>query len=130
MRRARRCPRVVRWRGRGAVHALYNGSVDPIFRAIFARTGAPAAHLYLRDLHAAFTVVRPLAAYVPLYGSLWLMAIASDALDPASVDETTLQARATERELGGLRYYDPQLHSAFLKASCTARDKLGEFLQL
>ncbi|MEM5399537.1 MULTISPECIES: polyamine aminopropyltransferase [Paraburkholderia] len=84
----------------------------------------------LGGLRAAFAIVRPLAAYVPLYGSLWLMAIASDALDPAGVDETTLQARAAARQLEGLRYYDPRLHAALLKGSCTARDKLGEILPL
>lgn len=84
----------------------------------------------LAGLRAAFPVVRPLAAYVPLYGSLWLMAIASDALDPAAADAATLQARAAERHLEGLRYYDAQLHAALLKAALTARDKLGELLQL
>jgi spermidine synthase len=58
------------------------------------------------------------------------MAIASDALDPAAADATTLQARAAERHLEGLRYYDAQLHAALLKAALTARDKLGELLQL
>jgi spermidine synthase len=84
----------------------------------------------LGGLRAAFSMVRPLAAYVPLYGSLWLMAIASDTLDPAALDLATLEARASERRLEGLRYYDPQLHATLLKAPFAARDKLGQFLQL
>jgi spermidine synthase len=97
--------------------------------------GSPFQHpervaTLLGGLRAAFAVVRPLAAYVPLYGSLWLMAIASDALDPDSPDLATLQARTAARGLEDLRYYDAQLHTALLKAPYAARDKLGEFLQL
>lgn len=97
--------------------------------------GSPSHHAarvktLLAGLRASFAVVRPLAAYVPLYGSLWLMAIASDTLDPADVDLGTLAARAAQRKIEDLRYYDPRLHEMLLKASLTTRDKLGEFLQL
>jgi len=84
----------------------------------------------LDTLHQAFAVVRPLAAYVPLYGSLWFMAIASDSLDPACADLATLQARMAERQLEGLRYYDAQLHATLLKTPLTARDKLPGHLKL
>ncbi|QGZ53757.1 polyamine aminopropyltransferase [Paraburkholderia acidiphila] len=84
----------------------------------------------LTGLRRAFAVVRPLAAYVPLYGSLWLMAIASDTLDPGCVDPARLEARMAERQLEGLRYYDVKLHATLLEVPFTARDKLGEFLQL
>lgn len=84
----------------------------------------------LAGVRQAFAVVRPLAAYVPLYGSLWLMAIASDRLDPARADLPTLEARMAERQIEGLRYYDAELHATLLEVPFTARDKLGEFLQL
>ncbi|WP_321965309.1 polyamine aminopropyltransferase [Paraburkholderia sp. J7] len=84
----------------------------------------------LAGLRRAFAVVRPLAAYVPLYGSLWLMAIASDTLDPRSAGLARLEARMAERQLEGLRYYDVKLHATLLEVPLTARDKLGEFLQL
>ncbi len=84
----------------------------------------------LAGLRRAFAVVRPLAAYVPLYGSLWLMAIASDTLDPGSAGLARLEARMAERQLEGLRYYDVKLHATLLEVPLTARDKLGEFLQL
>ncbi|WP_322034167.1 polyamine aminopropyltransferase [Paraburkholderia sp. J76] len=84
----------------------------------------------LAGLRRAFAVVRPLAAYVPLYGSLWLMAIASDTLDPGRADPVTLETRMAERRLEGLRYYDAKLHATLLGVPFTVRDKLGEFLQL
>ncbi len=97
--------------------------------------GSPYHHagrvkLLLAGLRGAFAIVRPLAAYVPLYGSLWLMAIAGDTLDPAAVDSATLAARAARRKIEGLRYYAPELHAMLLKVSLIGRDKLGEFLQL
>ncbi|PVX97933.1 polyamine aminopropyltransferase [Paraburkholderia unamae] len=104
-----------------ALVSLHLGS--PFHHA--ARVGA-----LLAGLRESFAVVRPLAAYVPLYGSLWLMAIASDMLDPASIDPATLQARQAGRQLEALRFYDARLHESLLKAPFTARDKLGEFLQL
>jgi spermidine synthase len=94
----------------------------------FHHAGRVAA--LLGGLRNAFAIVRPLAAYVPLYGSLWFMAIASDGLDPATPDLATLRARIAQRQIEGLRYYDPQLHAILLKAPFTARDKLSEFLQL
>jgi spermidine synthase len=84
----------------------------------------------LDGLREAFAVVRPMGAYVPLYGAFWMMAVASDRLDPAAPDETMLAARARARELDGLRFYAPRLHAALLAAPQMARDKLGEFLQL
>jgi len=66
----------------------------------------------LDGLRGAFAVVRPLAAYVPLYGSLWLMAVASDGPDPLALEPATLRARLRERALGGLRLYDADLHAA------------------
>jgi spermidine synthase len=65
-----------------------------------------------------------------LYGAFWLMAVASDRLDPAVPDEATLAARAQARELDRVRFYDARLHAALLAAPQMARDKLGEFLQL
>ena len=58
-----------------AVLSLHLGS--PYFHA-------PRIAALLRDLRAAFRVVRTMGAFVPLYGSQWLMATASDVLDPAA----------------------------------------------
>lgn len=82
----------------------------------------------LDGLRASFAVVRPLAAYVPLYGSLWLMAVASDRLDPAAADPAALRARLDERGIEGLRLYDASLHAALFATPVSVRDKLGGVL--
>ncbi|WP_321952501.1 polyamine aminopropyltransferase [Paraburkholderia bannensis] len=104
-----------------ALIALHLGS--PLHHT--ARVGA-----LLDGLRSTFAVVRPLGAWVPLYGAFWLMAVASDQLDPAAQSEALLTARMLERELEGLRFYDTKLHATLLDAPRMFRDKLGQFLQL
>ncbi len=82
----------------------------------------------LESLRTSFAFVRPLAAYVPLYGSLWLMAVASDRLDPAAMDAATLRARMATRGIEGLRLYDADLHAALFALPLAVRDKLGPVL--
>jgi spermidine synthase len=102
--------------------------------AISLHLGSPYVHAarvtaLLANLRQAFAIVRPLAAYVPLYGSLWMMAIASDTLDPASLAEHELAARLAQRDLHGLRFYDVALHATLFAAPHAVRDKLGRFLK-
>lgn len=97
--------------------------------------GSPLHHTarvgtLLDGLRTTFANVRPMGAWVPLYGSFWLMAVASDHIDPAAQSETMLTARMVERELEGLRFYDARLHATLLAAPRMFHDKLGEFLQL
>ncbi|WDD96329.1 polyamine aminopropyltransferase [Burkholderia sp. FERM BP-3421] len=91
---------------------------SPWFHA--ARIGA-----LLADLRAAFAVVTPLCASVPLYGSPWLMAIASDALDAAALFAHDVAERLAERQIDGLRYYDARLHPALFALPHPLRDTLG-----
>jgi spermidine synthase len=102
--------------------------------AISLHLGSPYFHAarvaaLLANLQQVFAIVRPLAAYVPLYGSLWMMAVASDTLDPASLTEHELTARLAQRGLHGLRFYDSALHAALFAAPHAVRDKLGQFLK-
>ncbi|TDV18357.1 polyamine aminopropyltransferase [Paraburkholderia caballeronis] len=89
-----------------------------------ARIGA-----LLDGLRASFATVRTLGAFVPLYGSLWLMAVASDRLDPLAPDAATLAQRIAQRGIAGLRCYDARVHAALFAAPLTARDKLGPLLE-
>ncbi|NIE67949.1 polyamine aminopropyltransferase [Burkholderia sp. Ax-1719] len=91
-------------------------------------TGRVAA--LLDGLRTTFAIVRPLGAWVPLYGAFWLMAVASDQIDAAAQSEAMLTARMNERELEGLRFYDARLHATLLASPHMFRDKLGQFLQL
>jgi spermidine synthase len=95
--------------------------------------GSPYQHAerigaLLADLRASFATVRVLGTFVPLYGSLWLMAVASDRLDPLATDETTLAQRLAQRGIDELRCYDARAHAALFAAPWTARDKLGRQL--
>ncbi len=82
----------------------------------------------LAGLREAFATVRALGTWVPLYGSLWLMAIASDRLDPASATPALLGERLAARRIEGLRCYDAGAHAGLFAAPLLARDKLVKFL--
>lgn len=95
--------------------------------------GSPYQHAerigaLLAGLRASFATVRALGAFVPLYGSLWLMAVASDRLDPLAPDTATLAQRLAQRGIDELRYYDARVHAALFAAPLTARDKLDRSL--
>lgn len=98
--------------------------------AITMHLGSPVFHAQrvaalLADLRASFAVVDPLSAHVPLYGSVWLMAIASDTLDAAALFAHDIEARLADRGIEGLRYYDARLHPALFALPRALRDTLG-----
>lgn len=66
----------------------------------------------LRGLRGSFAIVHAMSAYVPLYGSLWLMAIASDTLDAAALFKHDIEARLAARRIAELQYYGAGLHPA------------------
>ncbi|OLL29866.1 spermidine synthase [Burkholderia sp. SRS-W-2-2016] len=104
----------------GAALSLHLGS--PYFHA-------PRIAALLADLRAAFAQVRTLGTFVPLYGSLWMMAIASDTLDPAALSTDTLTERLAARGIDSLRHYEPALHAGLFSALRSVRDKLGPLPQ-
>ncbi|HEY1997693.1 polyamine aminopropyltransferase [Paraburkholderia sp.] len=90
--------------------------------------GARAAAL-LDDLRSAFAVVRTMGAFVPLYGSLWTMATASDTLDPAALMPAEITGRLAARQIDDLMWYDAIAHGGLFSASRAVRDKLSQFLK-
>ena len=66
----------------------------------------------LADLAAVFRVVRPMGVFVPLYGAYWGLACASDSLDPCALDAAEVARRLTQRRIGELRLYNPEMHGA------------------
>ena len=64
-----------------------------------------------------------------MHGSLWMMATASDALDPAAIASETLAQRLEARQIDSLKHYAPALHAGLFSASSLARDKLSRFLK-
>jgi len=83
----------------------------------------------LDDLRAAFAVVRTMNTFIPLYGSLWMMATASDTLDPAALSADTLTERLDARRIDALMHYDAAMHAGLFSASRAVRDKLSQFLK-
>ncbi|ANB73993.1 spermidine synthase [Paraburkholderia phytofirmans OLGA172] len=83
----------------------------------------------LDDLRDTFAIVRTMHTFIPLYGSLWMMATASDTLDPASLAVETLAERLAARRIASLKHYDPALHAGLFSASRSVRDKLSQFLK-
>jgi spermidine synthase len=53
-----------------------------------------------------------MALYIPLYGSLWCLGVASDSANPRAVATETIAQRLAERQIGALKYYNAPLHSA------------------
>lgn len=83
----------------------------------------------LGDLRDTFAMVRTMHTFVPLYGSLWMMATASDTLDPAALTAETLTQRLAARQIDSLRHYDPAFNTGLFSASRSVRDKLSQFLK-
>lgn len=73
--------------------------------------GAQVAHL-LNQLHRVFPRVRPYLVPIALYGGLWMLACASQTLDPADLDTAAVAQRLSERNIDGLNYYSPATHVA------------------
>ena len=66
------------------------------------------------SLREVFGVVRPYLQYVPLYGTLWAMAMASDRADPLALSTDEVDARLARHGLTGLRLYSGGTHHALL----------------
>jgi spermidine synthase len=102
--------------------------------AVSVHLGSPYFHTervarLLDDLRATFVVVRTMSTFVPLYGSLWMMATASDTLDPAALTVDTLTERLAARGIDTLMHYNAVMHAGLFSASSSVRDKLSQFLK-
>ncbi|MFA7664945.1 MAG: polyamine aminopropyltransferase [Burkholderiaceae bacterium] len=105
-------------------HALYTREFFALLKQVLAPGGAVTLHIgspvyttelvtrLCSDLRAVFGIVRPFGLYVPLYGSYWGMACASDTLDPLALDPTGAEQRIAERGIADLQYYNGDVHRA------------------
>lgn len=85
------------------------------------------AALLLERLRGQFTLVQPLTAYVPAYGALWAIAIASDTVDVRGACPQTLARRLADWGMQqALRCYHPGLHQALFALPLHLRAALGE----
>lgn len=87
--------------------------------AMTLHVASPVAHPTriresLAHLRAAFSIVTPYLTSIPLYGGMWMMACASQTLDPNDLAATEAQRRIDERGIGDLQYYNGAMHCAAL----------------
>ena len=85
----------------GAVLSLHVGT--PVFRP-------EQVTRLIADLRANFACVRPMGTYVPLYGTYWGLACASDSTDPAALEPAFVDARLRERGIDDLQLYNGDIH--------------------
>ena len=66
----------------------------------------------LDNLRQVYRVVAPYFAYIPIYGSIWGFATASDTLDPRSVEPAEIDGRIAARGVKDLQFYNGEVHRA------------------
>lgn len=85
--------------------------------ALTLHIGSPFSHpervrATMANLRQVFPLVTPYFVHIPVYGSIWGFAIASDTLDARSVAPAEIEARLGKRGVGGLQYYNGEVHRA------------------
>ena len=78
------------------------------------------------SVRAVFPIFRPYLQYVPLYGTLWCMAMASEHTDPALLSSDEVEARIAERGITSLQLYNGAIHHALLAQPNFVRDLLAQ----
>ena len=66
----------------------------------------------VQRLRRVFTTVCPYFLYMPLYGSLWGLATASDTLNPQAVSADEIDRRLEQRRIKLLHHYNGAVHQA------------------
>ncbi len=122
----------------GPAEALYTEEFFQQCKALMTDQGAITLHLgapvyqpervaaLLNRLRNVFANVRPHFHYIPLYGSLWGMACASDAIDPSQLDAKTVASRISDRGIDQLQYYNAATHQAAFMYPNFLREIIGE----
>ena len=110
----RMCQRVLK---PGGMLTLHLGS--PVYQAETVRKNTA-------NLRKVFKHVAPLSLFIPLYGSQWCLAVASDTIDPRATSVETIAQRMLERGLGDLRFYHPAMHAALFTLPKFVQELVGQ----
>jgi spermidine synthase len=118
----------------GPAAALYSAEFLQQIRATLSPGGALTLHLgspvaqparvaeLAQRLNSLFRIVRVYTMYIPLYGSLWAMAVCSDKLDPKAFTADEIDRRIEARKLQELRYYNGETHEGVFALPNFVRD--------
>ena len=118
----------------GPAEALYTLEFFQQCRAALAPGGALTLHIgspvarpervaeLAARLNSVFRIVRPYTMFIPLYGSLWAMAVCSDKLDPKAYTADEIDRRIEQRKLTELRYYNGETHEGVFALPNFVRD--------
>ena len=121
----------------GPAEELYTARFFAECKALLSEQGAMTLHLgapvfqperlrqLIDNLRSVFTRVSPYFMYIPLYGSQWGMAVASDRLDPRALSAAEVDQRIATRAIGHLQYYNGDMHAAQFALPNYLRKLLG-----
>lgn len=98
--------------------------------ALTLHIGSPFSHPervrgMLANLRQAFRRVAPYFVHIPLYGSIWGFACASDALDPREMTAAEVDRVIAGRHIGELQYYNGEAHRALFALPNYVRALVG-----
>jgi spermidine synthase len=98
--------------------------------ALTLHLGSPFSHpqrlrATLDNLRQVFAKVTPYFVHIPLYGSIWGFACASDALDPRAAKPDQVERVIRERGIGDLQYYNGDVHGAMFALPNYVRALVG-----
>ena len=77
------------------------------------------------SVRTAFAQVAPYFQYVPLYGTLWAMALASDRVEPTLLSPVEIDRRIAALGLRELKLYNGAMHQALLAQPNFVRELLA-----
>jgi spermidine synthase len=85
--------------------------------ALTIHLGSPFSHpdrvrRGIDNLSKVFRLVTPYFVHIPLYGSIWGFACASDVLEPKAMSPEAVERVIAARGLEGLQYYNGEVHRA------------------
>jgi spermidine synthase len=106
----RLCQRVL---NPGGLMTMHLGS--PVYQPAAVKKNAAA-------LRQVFKQVQPLSVFIPLYGSLWCLAIASDSVSVRGLSADAVAQRLRDRRIGALRYYNAEMHGALFALPTFVRE--------
>ena len=116
---------------------LYSPATFALARSAMAPGGALTLHLgspfshpkrvrqTLDNLRAVFKRVTPYFVHIPVYGSIWGFACASDTLDPRELGPEEADRRIAARGVGDLQYYNGETHRAVFALPNYVRGLVG-----